>query len=370
MSDVEYTYLFVDILTNRVLNEFPCYGTWFSTQLSGTGNMTATIACNSSPFDNRDIKNATTAGKTALYALRDGAVIWSGPIWTRTYSPQARAISLTGQTWESWANKFYPDISLAYTSVEQRNIVIDLLTRMQAVPLQNAQFTIPSNFSMQVARTENFPFADLKSYGELITYLSEYDNGFDFQIIGYLDTNGVLQRYVNLGNPHLGNAQTQSGLAFEFPGSISDYYFSESASEGAVKVYGVGGTIGDNTSPIRSSFTQSDLVASGTFPLLQSVFTNGDVTVQRTLDAQTKLYGNSKRVPVVSMTINVDPQMDPIVGTWGLGDQAYITIEDTGFFDTPFTGYVRAIGWELNPPSADAPETLKLVLEGGDASGG
>lgn len=364
-----YTYLFVDILSNRVINEFPCYGTWFSRQLSGAGQMTATIALNTAQYSNADIKGATTPAKAALYVLRNDAVVWSGPIWSRTYNSQGSSLQLSGQTWESWLDMFYPDSSLRYTSIDQRNIVIDLVTKLQAVALQNAQFTLPSNFPTVVSRTENFPFEDLKSYGELVEYLSEYDTGFDYEIVGYMDGNGVLQRYVNLGYPQLGRTQTQSGLVFDYPTSITDYYYTENASDGAVKVYGVGGPPSDTAAPIRSTYVQSDLVTNG-YPLLQKVFTNGDVTIQRTLDAQTVLFGNSKRSPVVGWTINVDPTIDPVVGTWQLGDQAHITIEDQGFFEDPFSGYVRVVGWELTPPQSGSVESLKLVLEGDGSSGG
>jgi len=366
----DYTYLFVDILSNRVINELPCYGTWFSRELSGVGNMTATVPMNTAQYKNSDIRSATEPGKTALYALCDDAVIWGGPIWTRTYNSQGSSLQLTGQTWESWPNKFYPSGSLRYTGVEQRNIVISLLTAMQSVALQSAQFTIPSNFPDQQTRTENFPFEDLKSYGELIEYLSEYDTGFDYEILPYMDTNGVLQRYVNLGNPKLGRTQDLSNLVFDYPTSITDYYYSESASQGAAKVYGVGGAPGENAAAIRSTVIQADMVAAG-YPLLTEVYTNGDVTFQPTLDAQTKLFATSKRSPVVGWTINVDPTLDPVIGTWQLGDFAHITIEDSGFFDeAPFSGYVRVVGWELNPPSGDSMEALKLVLEGGDSDSG
>ena len=363
-----YTYLFVDILSNRVVHELPCYGVWFSRQLSAAGQMTATVALNTAQYSNTEIKGATIPGRMALYALRDDAVVWSGPIWSRTYNSQGSSLQLSGQTWESWLYRFFPDISLRYTSVEQRNIAIDLLTRMQAVTLQNAQFTIPSALPVQIARTENFPFEDLKSYGELLEYLSEYDTGFDYEIIGYMDSNGVLQRYVNFGSPQLGRTQDQSTLVFDYPTSITDYYFTENASDGAVKVYGVGGPPTENAAPIRSTYTQADLVTNG-YPLFQSVFTNGDVTRQITLDAQTKLFGNSKRAPIVRWSINVDPTVDPVVGTWQLGDQAHITIEDQGFFEDPFSGYVRVTGWELTPPSSDSIEALSLTIEGSDDVG-
>jgi hypothetical protein len=370
MSHRRYRYLFVDILSNRVIDELPCYGTWFSRQLSGAGNMTATIALNAKPYKNIDIKNATTPGKTALYALCNDVCVWGGPIWTRTYSPTAHTIQLSGQTWESWLSKFYPDNSLSYTNTDQRNIVVDLITRMQAVSLQNAQFTLPSTFPLSIPRTENFPFSDLKSYGELVEYLSEYDDGFDYEILPYMDGSGILQRYVNLGNPKLGTSQSNSNLVFDYPGGITTYWYSENASAGAVKVYGVGGTVGEATDPIRSSYTQLDIAVLGSYPLFQEVFTNGDVTVQSTLDSQTKLFGNTNRVPIVSWTIDVDPSLDPVLGTWALGDHGHVMIEDNAFWDTPLSTYVRIIGWELTPPASDAVESLKLVLEGSDNSGG
>lgn len=368
MSHRAYRYLFVDILSNMVVDELPCYGTYFTRQLSGAGQMTATLGMNSQPYRNRDIKNATTPGKIALYALCDDLVVWGGPIWTRTYNASARTLQLSGQTWESWGQKFFPDTSLAYTGTDQRNIAVDLFTKMQAVAQQNAQFTLPGTFPNQIVRTENFPFSDLKSYTDLIEYLSEYADGFDYEILPYMDGNGTLQRYVNLGNPRLGSTQTNTGLIFDYPGGITDYWVTESASGGAVKVYGVGGTIGEAPDPIRSSYTQADIVAAKSYPLLQEVFTNSDVTVQSTLDSQTRAFGNSKRVPITSWTIDIDPTLDPVLGTWALGDTAHVMIEDSGFFESPLSIYVRVVGWELTPPSTDTKEALKLVIEGQDAA--
>jgi len=363
----DYTYLLVDILSNRVVNELPLYGTWFQRTLSGTGNMTATVPMNASGFGNLDTKGSTIPGRNALYALCGDAVVWGGPIWSRTYNRSGKSLSLTGQTWESWAYKFYPTDSLFYNGIEQRNIAIDLFTRLQAVPLQNALFTLPSNYPMQTARTENFPANELKSYGDLVQYLTEYDTGFDFEIVPYMDSSGILQRQVKFGNPLLGVSQANSGLLFEYEGSISDYTYSENAAGAALKVYGVGAD-NDAGVPLRTTFTQSNL---GSYPLLQSVYTNKDVTVQATLNAQTKMYANTKKPPLISWNITVDPTLDPLLGTWNLGDQAHITIEDDGFFpDRPFEGFVRAVGWELNPPSDSTEETLKLLLEEEDIDGG
>lgn len=361
-----YSYLFVDILTNKVIAELPCFGTFFSRELAGTGNMTASVAMNAGGFSNRDIKNATTPGKTALYAICNDIVLWGGPIWTRTY--QNQTVSMTGQTWESWGYKFYPTVDITYSNVEQRNIVIDLFTKMQAVAGQSALFTLPPNYPTQVSRTENFPLADLKSYGELVEYMSNFDVGFDYEITSEFDSTGTLQRYLKLGNPQLGQVQANSGLIFEYPGSITGYNYSENAADSAIKVFGVGA--GDGPATLRSTVTQTDLAAGGTFPLLQQVYTNKDVTLQPTLDAQTRAFGKRKRTPLVSWTLDVDPTLDPLVGTWGLGSTALITVEDSAFFpDGAFQGYVRPIGWELQPPSSQGKESLKLILEDANNNG-
>lgn len=361
-----YTYLFVDILTNTIIAELPCYGTFFSRELSGTGSMNASVACNAAGFSNRDIKNATTPGKVALYAICDDVVLWSGPIWTRTYNNQT--YQMTGQSWESWAYKFFPTTTLTYSNVEQRNVVRDLFIKMQAVTGQSALFTLPASFPTQVGRTENFPIDDLKSYGEMIEYMANFDEGFDYEIIAQFDSAGVLQRYVRMGNPNLGQVQANSGLIFEFPGSISQYWYTENAAEGALKTFGIGA--GEGPATLRSTQTQTDLVAAGVWPLFQNVYTNKDVTLQKTLDGQTKAYNKRKRLPVVGWTIEVDPTLDPLVGTWGLGDSALITIEDPALFpEGPFQAYIRPIGWELNPPDSDTKETLKLILEGADDNG-
>ncbi len=363
----DYRYLFVDILSNKVVAELPCYGVSLTRQVNKAGNMTATVGMNQAGYSNADVLDSTIPGRTAFYAMRDGHLLWGGPVWTRTYQARGKALSMTGQTWESWPSKFWPTQDLIYVNVEQRNILLDIITNMQSVALQSAGWTLPGTFDVQQSRTVNFFQHEKQSYGDMIDYMLGFDIGFDYMIDPVLDAAGVTQNIVVVGNPTIGAGSGTTGLRFDYPGSITDYWFTENASAGAVKVWGIGS--GEGLAMLQSSYTQADLVTLGTYPLLQDVYTNKDVSIQATLDSQTKAYGNSKRVPVTSITIQTDPAQDPIVGSWSLGDQAIVYIEDEGRFPTaPFLGLVRVIGWELQPASSDEKESLKLILVGDDSA--
>lgn len=361
-----YSYLFADILTNTVVAELPCYGTWFSRQLSGAGNMTATIAMNAAGYSNRDLLNTTIPGKHAMYALCNDTVVWGGPIWSRTYNADGKALALTGQTFESWPYKFYPTATLTFLDEGQRNIVRSLFNTLQSVPLQNAHITVPPTFTTDIRRKETFHNYEVQSFGDLIDYMSEYDAGFDYEIVCELDSTGVIRRNLRLGYPKLGLSKTASGLRFEYPGSIIRYIYSENASRSALRMLGIGA--GEGASMLRTTVDQTDLINSNAYPLFQQVYTNKDVSVRSTLESQTRQAGRLARTPVISITIEVDPTLDPVLGSWNLGDEMWVAIEDDARFpNESLERDIRVTGWALTPPSSENKESLQLTLEGSDA---
>src|SRR6266508_3349924 len=110
----DYRYLFVDILSNKVVAELPCYGVSLTRQVNKAGNMTATVGMNQAGYSNADVLDSTIPGRTAFYAMRDGHLLWGGPVWTRTYQARGKALSMTPKTSHSPHTTFTPPQAITY----------------------------------------------------------------------------------------------------------------------------------------------------------------------------------------------------------------------------------------------------------------
>jgi hypothetical protein len=361
---VDYAYKFCDLLTNVVTLEVPCYGVSFNRLLNAAGSATVSINLDRTDYANEDTIAGTTPGKTAFYIERDGALIWGGILWSRTYQSQAKVLSYTAQTFESYLYKHVIEETLTFINRDQRNILNDLIVHMQQKLQADIDIETDEEYpfvSNSILRSVTFNDYDVWTYGKAIEYLIEFDEGFDYTIEVFYKEDGSPGRRIRTDNV-LGASIANTGLVFDYPGNVDNYYWPENASRGAVTVIGTGA--GDGVEKIKSKVTQNDLLAAG-YPNLQDIYSNQDVSIQLTLNSQTVADGLLKRIPITVPTIEMNPQAVPQFGSWAIGDYAHLEIEDPRFPNVLHAD-VRVIGFEGAPPSSEGPEKCTLVLEGGD----
>lgn len=354
-----YRYMFYDALTNTPTIELPLYGTWFQRVMGKPGNATFTVKFNMEGISNADILEGTLPGRTKLYVERDGRIIWGGLVWTRTWEEQARALNCTAQTIES-----YPYMQVIeenpgpYAGVDQRNIMIDLFNHMQAKPYSDINIVTPAPFADDIVRTVDFSNYEAWTYGRAIEYLIDYDQGFDYTIECQWGSDDKPLDLLRIDNV-LGQSIETTGLVFDFPGNVRNFWFPENVSRAAITTVGYGK--GEGTSVLRSKHTHTEFFDAG-YPDLQRVFSDKDVAVQATLDSKVKAFGDLRRPPMVTPTIEIHASMEPQFGSWSLGDYARVYIESARFPDG-HEMYIRVIGYELSPPSkATELEKVKLIL--------
>jgi hypothetical protein len=133
--------------------------------------------------------SSTTALATNPYiacviAQKDGDVVWSGPIRTRSRNLTTRKIALECAGWFHLLNfRYWLDADKTYTSQEDGNIAIDLLNYANEYEVDGIARTthISEGANETVAqRTLTVPFG--KNIGEQITDLSNIEDGFDFEV--------------------------------------------------------------------------------------------------------------------------------------------------------------------------------------------
>jgi hypothetical protein len=101
VTPAEYRYYTVDLLTNNVIAEIPFTGVSYERALSKAGSFSGTIPMieATSSFN---LYETTMPGKTALYVLRNGVCVWGGIIWSRSYSPTNKTLTIDGQEFISY----------------------------------------------------------------------------------------------------------------------------------------------------------------------------------------------------------------------------------------------------------------------------
>ena len=97
----EYRYYVADILTNTVIAEIPFTGVNYERALSKAGSFSGEIPVIEAT-QNLDLYESTMPGRTALYVLRNGVCVWGGIIWSRSYSPTSKSLTVDAREWISY----------------------------------------------------------------------------------------------------------------------------------------------------------------------------------------------------------------------------------------------------------------------------
>jgi hypothetical protein len=361
----EYRYIFADLLTNEVTCELPLSGVTFSRRLNKAGSFGGSFGLRREGFDDATIIEGTTPGRTVLYIERDGALVWGGVIWSRTWQEQSYSFQYAGQTFESFFFKQDIRNSLIYVNTDQRNILIDLIEKCQAYPFRDLGVITPLPFSNSILRSVTFNDYEAWTFGKAIDYMVEYAQGFDYTIDVRYGTNGDAQK-VLLTDDRLGTPVSTSQLVFDYPGSIKNFWYPENASRAATTVYGIGA--GEGSSMLRVILTSQQLLDVG-YPELVEFYTNKDVSISGTLISKTASELARLVVPLSVPTYETNPEMQPKFGSYQLGDYAKMSIESPRFPDgKDFT--TRIVGWDVTPTSSESQEQVKIVVSGEDENDG
>lgn len=360
-----YSYLFADLRTNAILAELPVKGVSFSHVLNGAGPWQANLPLGDSRINDLDPIGSTQPARSAFYVERDGVLIYGGVVWSRKFNSKNKQLELGGsQLWSYFKGRRISDTK-SYVAQDQLTIARDLINYAQAKPGGNIGVVVGSETS-GILRDRTYAGYELKNLAEAVEQLSQVEGGFDFAIdVTY--SAGVITKTFKLSYPRRGSIVGATGHFFELPGNISEYSWPEDGAGMANTVYGVGGGEGD--AMLRSTAARPDLIDVG-YPLLESTLPLKDVTVRATLDAHTRAQVTALAGPVTVPTMTVRAHLDPVLGSYTIGDDVRIRILDERF---PLTAagtysldtYKRIVGITVKPGDAGN-ESVGLTL--GDAA--
>ena len=340
-----FRFLACDWMTGTVMAELPLVNGSFERRLNGTGAFSADLVLGDPAVKKIDPFTSTQPDKIHLYADLNGVLVGSWMIWTRSYDSTTKTLQLAGsETMSYFSHRYAKWPALVYTNKDQGFIVADLLLRALSYPGGTpANFSLNVNITTGITRTATFNPWELREVLNEISLLQAEDPGFDWATdVAYQGSPAVPTVTFTLSYPRRGISFTNSPLMFELPGNIQSYAWPEDGSSAANDCFGIGAGSGATTLIAEAAATQ--LVTSGGFPLLERVGSYKGITDQNTLQAKvaqdllafendrmappaTKWQGTGLIVPAVTVFADVDP----VLGSYTVGDEARLRITDERF---------------------------------------
>ena len=366
-SAVTYRYLFVNILTGAIITEVPLTGVDFTQSLNTAGTLNAHVMISDvkSVFLSSFIgfTNFSNPTQFAIYVDRNGVIVWGGVIWARSYNSKTQIFTFTAREWLSYFEKRVITNTTVFTAQDQLSVAQQLIVSAQAAPnrgnvgcLYNVDPLSTTTSGVNV--TQTYYSYELKPVFTAIQELSRQSGGFDFAVDCYYDGGGNIAKSFNTYYPRRGIAYSSSSATtpvFEFPaGNVVEYTYSEDGS-----------LIGNSTYVQGAGSNEGKLISSApnimiNLPLYEHVASYNNVTDPTVLANITSGLNKAMRTPPTSLTMIVNPNSDPVLGSYRVGDDVRVRITDPRF-PTGSDTIWRIVSLKVQA-GEKSPERVTLVL--------
>lgn len=353
-------YVFGILKTGEIIEEFSLQGVSMKDKLNDWGDFQGTYALDQSGKMNVDLVGSTIPGQCFVCCEKDGVPVWFGIIWSRTYQSQAKTIQLRARTLSAYPDKRRIKENFTYTSEDQGEIFLDLWNSMQGTPEGDIGIIVPGSFTTGVTMALDIRAADLKTYFDVMSSIADGDSGFDWRISTVKNAGGSYDHTLLTGSPLLGSSD-HTLITFEYTGNITNYYETESVTEGGTNIILSGTGTGEDA--ITSEYVHTDLLASGIWPIYDVVVPRKDVSEQLVLDALAMRQGALRRPPMAKIKIFVRGEADPVFGSYSLGDACRLYFTDPKHEEGAQYN-TRIVAWNYWPSSGDNIDEVELIFEG------
>lgn len=356
---VEYRYIFGTLGTERIIAEIPLFGVYMEMELNVGGRLDGTLNLDQTGKRNQDLIDATIPGQCWVIVERNGIPIWGGFVWSRTYQSQSKTLQLFAQHFQQ-----YPLYQLIRTDflrlgVGQQRILLDMWVNMQAVQGRNINVNQPSSIPTDVIlKTANVKATDFKFYGEVMSSIADAVDGFDWTI-DITKSGNYYIKTLRTGYPTLGNPDPNR-LIFDYPGSILNYYATESMPGSGTNVFTLGAGEGDTMLTFENA--QQAMLDTG-FPRWDVVVSRKDISSSTLLASVGEQEGAIRKPPMLILKPSLKANKVPEFGSFGLGDACTLVITDPRFPNT-LNFQTRIAKWTLTPQSSDNSDEFTLIFAG------
>jgi hypothetical protein len=352
--------------------ELPLSDLSFSSELNGAGQLSGDLHLPSNdPLLAQTYNDAVDEVRRQLVVERDGTIVWCGIVWAAPYDDESQTRSVrAAETWSYYRRRTISTRRI-YRNADQFAIARQLLSDAAAQTGGDIGVTIGTETS-GVLRDRNYEAWERKNLGEAIEQLAEVNNGFDFGIDARWGPTGDIIKEFRLFYPRRGRRFASTGLVFEVGrNNLLSWDWPTDGTRYANRIINVGAGEAEKTlSTVQTNAGQVTPASDGGagYPLIEQVLSNVDVTRQGTLTAQAQLALTTYSQPVVVPTIVVRSDIDPIFGTYSMGDAMRFICQPglTPRFPDGIDTFRRIVGWTVNVTDEGSDEVaLTLGVEDG-----
>jgi hypothetical protein len=374
----EYRFALYDLASRGQLSEhMPFTIENYERSLLEAGTVTASLDVSDPKIQRLDPWSLTQPRRTTLVILRDDVVMAEYIIWQLPpYDSDEKKLQLNASEVQSYfdARLLRPTggpgskKTLSFTQTDQFAIFRALIADAQAVTYQNkavGDIAVDLDSSLSGVLRDRKDVTDSRgayhgyefsNYGELLDNLANLDNGFEWRIDSYLDSDRNLRRALRLGYPYLGHGPNTDATVLEYPGAVVKYTWPTDGV-GRVNYVAAVGAGEEEKMKWGEAFATDELLSG--YPLLERTTSYKSANVQSTLDAHAtsdvKALSGDLIVPTV--TVRGRPNISP-------GDHVKVRISDEARFAgsslRPFETFMRAIQITTQP---GPPEVTTIAVE-------
>ena len=340
----------------------PLSGVSFDKKLNDSGAFRGQLRVHDPVIRDREPRLLTEPGRTAVYVDRDGDLLWGGIVWTSRYQAADGVLELGAADFLSYfEHRRVLDQDLATpfarSNADQVAIARDVVQLAQSHDGGDLGVVFVGTDSSGVPRTVNYAAAELKPVADLLRDLANAENGFDFAFDVRYDLHGRPERFLRIGYPRLG--QPGAPHVWEFGANLIDFTWPVDAASMATRVFAQG--TGDNNEPIMRQAEDNEAYQTG-WPLLEDAANQLDTKNLALVDAAARGELAARRRAVVLPELTVRADLDPLIGSYAVGDDARIVIEDPFFADERLDVTMRILGFEVSPGDDAGQENVQLTV--------
>jgi hypothetical protein len=364
MGVATYTYLIADLATATIVDELPLFGVTFDKRLNDTGSLRAQLRIDNPDIRSREPRVLTEPGRTAIYVDRDGELLWGGIVWTSRYTAANGTLEIGASDFLSYFEHRrvlgYPvntTGTVTYTDTDQLAIASGLIALAQSHPGGDLDLSVRGSQTSGVNRTVSYAAGEQKPVADALRDLANADGGFDFLVDVEYDPDGQPQRYLRLGYPRLG--QPGEPFTWEYGANLIDFSWPRDAAEMATRMFAQGTS--DTEVPLLQFAEDTAAYGSG-WVLLEDAASQLDTKNTALVAAQARGELLARRRPIVLPELTVRADLDPIVGTYAVGDDVRLIIDDPFFGGDHVDVTVRLLSFEVTPGDDGGQEAVTLTV--------
>ena len=364
MGTVNYLYLVADLASGAILDELPLSGVSFDKRLNDTGSLRGQLRLDDPGIRDLKLRALTEPGRIAVYVEREGVLLWGGIIWTTRYTAANATLEIGASDFLSYFEHRrildYPisttDV-VTYTNMDQLSIAASLIDLAQSHPGGELDMEVRGPQLSGVNRTVSYAAGELKPVTDALRDLANAEGGFDLAVDVEYGLDGRPKRFMRFGYPRLG--QPGSPHVWEYGANLVDFSWPRDAASMATRVFAQGTS--DGSSPLLRYAEDTAAYAEG-WVLLEDASSQLDTKDAALILAQARGDLAARRRPVVLPELTVRADLDPTVGSYAVGDDVRIVIDDPYFANGHIDVTVRLLSFEVTPGDDAGLEQVKLIV--------